>query len=180
MTKWNLLPEDVLNRIYQFKHQLDIKASLRIIQRFQYRTFEHSNVYFNCTSSIKELLKTKGVTTIKTKKLYICLKNYNYDGEEECDFKMSHQYMAEVAEKIDVTIRPYYDCPIDTYPFALLIKYNKSKLNNPITRIEMIELVALLKISFFSFLYRRVMIEQIYTDKLNYQITCINLDLSCY
>ena len=151
MTKWNLLPDDVLNRIYEYKHQLDIKASLRIIQRFQYRTFEHSNVYFNCTASIKELLKTKGRRTITTKKIYICLKNYNCDGEEECYFKMSHQYMAEVAEKLDLTIRPYYDGPNDTYPLALLIKYNKSRLKNPVTRIEMIELVALLKISFVSF-----------------------------
>ena len=71
MAKWNLLPDDVLNRIYEYKHQLDIKASLRIIQRFQYRTFEHSNVYFNCTTSIKELLKTRGKRTITTKKIYI-------------------------------------------------------------------------------------------------------------
>ena len=56
MTKWNLLPDDVLHRIYEYKHQLDIQASLRIIERFQYRTLEHSNVYFNCTASIKELL----------------------------------------------------------------------------------------------------------------------------
>ena len=116
MTKWNLLPDDVLNRIYQFKHQLDIKASLRIIQRFQYRTFEHSNVYLNCTTSSKDLLKTKGRTTITTKKIYM-FENYNYNGEEECYFEMSHAYMAEVAEKLDVTIRPYYDCPNDTYPW---------------------------------------------------------------
>jgi hypothetical protein len=88
--------------------------------------------------------------------------------------------MAEVAEKLDLTIRPYYDCPMDRYPVALLIKYNKSRLKNPVTRIEMIELVALLKISFVSFLDRKVMIEQIYTEKFNNQITCINLDLSCY
>ena len=87
--------------------------------------------------------------------------------------------MAVVAEKLDVTIRPYYDCPIDTYPLALLIKYNKSRLKNPMASIEMIELVALLKISFVSFLDRRVMIEQIYTETFNNQIACINLDLSC-
>ena len=50
MTKWNLLPDDVINRIYQFKHQLDMEDSLRIVERFQYRTFEHSNVYINCTA----------------------------------------------------------------------------------------------------------------------------------
>ena len=118
--------------------------------------------------------------TITTKKIYICLKNYNCDGEEECYFKMSHQYMAEVAEKLDLAIRPYYDGPNDTYPLAPLIKYNKSRLKNPVTRIEMIELVALLKISFVSFLDRKVMIEPIYIEKFNNQITCINLDLSCY
>ena len=180
MTTWNLLPDDVTCRIYQFKHQLDMKDSLRTVQRFQYRTFEHSNVYFNCTTSIKELLKTKGKTTITTKKIYICLKNYKYDGEEECYFKMSHAYMTDVAEKLDVTIRSYYGSLLDRYPVALLIKYNKSKLNNPVTRIEMIELVALLKISVVSFLDRKVMVEQIYTEQFNYQITCINLDLSCY
>ena len=88
--------------------------------------------------------------------------------------------MGVVAEQLDVTIRPYYDCPIDTYPLALLIKYNKSRLKNPITRIEMIELVALLKIYFVSLLDRRVMIEQIYTETFNNQITVIHLDLSCY
>jgi hypothetical protein len=93
---------------------------------------------------------------------------------------MSHEYMGVVAKKLDVTIRPYYDCLLDTYPLALLIKYNKSKLKNPITLIEMIELVALLKIYIVSFLDRRVMIEQIYTEQFNNQITCINLDLSCY
>jgi hypothetical protein len=179
MTKWNLLPGDVINRIYKFKHQLDIKPSLRTIERFQYRTFDHSNVFFNCTAPIKELLKRKGGTTITTKKIYICLKYYNYDGEEECYFKMSPEYMSVVARKLDVTIRPIYECRIDTYPLALTIKYNKSRLKTPITRIEMIDLVALLKISFVSFLDRRVMIENIYTTKYNYQITCITLDLSC-
>ncbi len=57
MTKWNLLPDDVIYRIYQFKHQLDMKDSLRTIERFQYRKYEHSNVYFNCISPIKDLFK---------------------------------------------------------------------------------------------------------------------------
>jgi hypothetical protein len=93
---------------------------------------------------------------------------------------MSHEYMVVVARKLDITIRPFYECLIDTNPIAVTIKYNKSRLNNPVTLIEMIELVALLKISFVSFLYRRVMIEKISTTKYNYRITCINLDISCY
>ena len=95
MSKWNLLPDDVINRIYKFKHQLDMKESLRTIERFKYRTFEHANVYFNHVSSIKDLLKYR----ISTKKIYICLKNYNYEGEEECYFRMSPEYMVEVSEK---------------------------------------------------------------------------------
>ena len=63
--------------------------------------------------------------------------------------------MAEVAEQLDVTIRPYYDCLLDKYPVALLIKDNKSKLKNPVTRIEMIELVALLKYLLFPFYIER-------------------------
>ena len=46
MSKWNLLPDDVINRIYKFKHQLDMKESLRTIERFKYRKYEHANVFF--------------------------------------------------------------------------------------------------------------------------------------
>ncbi len=58
MTKWNLLPDDVIYRIYQFKHQFDMKDSIRTIEQFRYRTFEQSNVYFNRVTPIKDLLKT--------------------------------------------------------------------------------------------------------------------------
>ncbi len=57
MTKWNLLADDVIYRIYQFKHQLDMKDSFRTIERFRYRTFEQSDVYFNRVTPIKDLLK---------------------------------------------------------------------------------------------------------------------------
>ncbi len=57
MLKWNLLPDDGIYRIYQFKHQLDMKDSIRTIERFRYRTFEQSNVYFNHVTPIKDLLK---------------------------------------------------------------------------------------------------------------------------
>ena len=67
MVKWNLLPDDVIYRIYQMKHQLEMKESLRTIQRFKHRTFEQSNVYFNCVFPIKDLLRYR----ITTKKLYI-------------------------------------------------------------------------------------------------------------
>ena len=40
MTKWNLLPDDVIYRIFQFKHELDMTESLRTIERFKYRTFD--------------------------------------------------------------------------------------------------------------------------------------------
>ncbi len=56
MSKWNLLPDDVIHRIYKFKHQLDIKDSLRTIEIFRYRTFEQSDVYFNRVTPIKDLL----------------------------------------------------------------------------------------------------------------------------
>ena len=67
MAKWNLLPDDVIYRIYQMKHQLEMKESLRTIQRFKHRTFEQSNVYFNCVAPIKDLLKYR----ITTKNIYI-------------------------------------------------------------------------------------------------------------
>ncbi len=89
---------------------------------------------------------------VSTKKTYIDLSNYAYVGEEECYLKMSPEYMSVVAKKLDITIRPFYECLIDTYPIAVTIKYHKSRLKNPITLIEMIELLALLKISFVSFL----------------------------
>ena len=176
MAKWNLLPDDVIHRIYQFKHQLDIADSLRTIEQFRYRTFEQSDVYFNRVTPIKELLKKR----IRTKKIYICLKNYAYVDEEECYFRMSPDYMAEMAQKLDITIRPFYDNFLDSYPVAVMIKYNKSRLKNPVTQIEMIEMVALFKISFVSFMDRRVMIDKIYASKYNYQISCINLDITCY
>ena len=87
--------------------------------------------------------------------------------------------MAVVARKLDITIRPFYECLIDTYPIAVMIKCNKSRLKNPVTLIEMIELLALLKISFVSFLNRQVAITNIYTTKYNYQIKNINLDVIC-
>ena len=123
-TKMNRLPDDVINRIYKFKHQLEFRISLRTIERFKYRTFEQSNVYYNCVSPIKELLQFH----IITKKVYICLKKYDYDDEDECYFRMSFNYMAEVADKLDITIRPVYECMTDTYPVAPNIKYNKSTL----------------------------------------------------
>ena len=67
MVKWNLLPDDVIYRIYQMKHQLEMEESLRTIQRFKHRTFEQSKVYFNCVSPIKDLLQYR----ITTKKIYI-------------------------------------------------------------------------------------------------------------
>jgi len=176
MTKWNLLPDDVIYIIYQFKHQLDMKDSLRTIERFKYRTFEQSNVYFNRVTPIKDLLKKR----ITTKNIYICLKNYSYVDEEECYFRMSPEYMAVMARKLDITIRPYYDSFIDAYPVGVMVKYNKSRLKNPVTLIEMIEMLALFKISFVSFTDRRVVIDKIYTSKYNYQISCINLDITCY
>ncbi len=57
MTKWNLLPDDVIYRIYQFKHQLDIADSLRTVEIFRYKTFGQSDVYFNRITPIKDLLK---------------------------------------------------------------------------------------------------------------------------
>jgi len=175
MSKWNLLPDDVINRIYKFKHQLDMKESLRTIERFKYRKYEHSNVFFNCISPIKDLLRYR----ITTKKIYIDLKNYAYVGEEECYFRMSTEYMSEVAEKLDVTIRPFYECIMDAYPIAIMIKYNKSRLKNPVTLIEMIEILGLCKISFVSFLSRQIAITNLYTTKFNYQVTNINLDVMC-
>ena len=175
MSKWNLLPDDVINRIYKFKHQLDMKESLRTIERFKYRKYEHSNVFFNCISPIKDLLRYR----ITTKKIYIDLKNYAYVGEEECYFRMSPEYMSEVAEKLDVTIRPFYECIMDTYPIAIMIKYNKSRLKNPVTLIEMVEILGLCKISFVSFLSRQIAITNVYTTKFNYQVTNINLDVMC-
>ncbi len=88
--------------------------------------------------------------------------------------------MAMMAQKLDITIRPFYDSFLDTYPVAIMIKYNKSRLKNPVTLIEMIELLALFKISFVSFMDRRVVIDKIYTSRYNYQISCIDLDLTCY
>jgi hypothetical protein len=108
------------------------------------------------------------------------LKNSSYEGEEECYFRMSPEYMEKVAAKLDITIRPFYDCSLDTYPIAVMIKYNKSRLKNPVTLIEMVEILGLFKISFVSFLDRKIVIENIYTTKYNYQITCINLDMLCY
>ena len=70
MSKWNLLPDDVIDRIYKFKHQLDMKESLRTIERFKYRKYEHPNVFFNCISPIKDLLRYR----ITTKKIYRDLK----------------------------------------------------------------------------------------------------------
>ncbi len=88
--------------------------------------------------------------------------------------------MAEMAQKLDITIRPFYDSFLDAYPIGVMVKYNKSRLKNPVTQIEMIEMVALFKISFVSFMDRRVMIDKIYASKYNYQISCINLDITCY
>ncbi len=175
MSKWNLLPDDVIYRIYQFKHQLDMKDSLRTIERFRYRKYEHSNVYFNCISPIKDLLKRR----ISTKKIYIDLSNYAYVGEEECYFRMDPEYMEVIAQKLDITIRPFYECLMDTYPIAVMIKYNNSRLKNPVTLIEMIELLALLKISFVSFMDRQISVTNIYTTKYNYQVTNINLYVVC-
>ncbi len=59
MAKWNLLPDDVIHRIYQFKHQLELADSLRTIEQFRYRTFEQSDVYFKRVTPIKDLLKKK-------------------------------------------------------------------------------------------------------------------------
>ena len=88
--------------------------------------------------------------------------------------------MAAMAQKLDITIRPFYDSFLDTYPVAIMVKYNKSRLKNPVTQIEMIEMLALFQISFVSFMDRRVVIDQIYASKYNYQISCINLDITCY
>ena len=100
-------------------------------------------MYFlkKCISPIKDLLRYR----ITTKKIYIDLKNHAYVGEEECYFRMSPEYMSEVAEKLDVTIRPFYECIMDTYPIAVMIKYNKSRLTNPVTLIEMVEILGLFK-----------------------------------
>ena len=177
MSKWNLLPDDIINRIFQFKHGLDMKESLRTIERFKYKTFNGLNVYFNSTSSIKELLRYR----ISTRKIYICLKNYNCEEiEEKCYFRITPEYIETMAKKLDITIKPFYDCHIDTYPVAVLIKYNKPRLRNPVTLIEMIELLGLFKIDFVSFRDRNIVIENIYTTKYNYQITNINLDITCY
>ncbi len=108
------------------------------------------------------------------------MKNYSYVDEEECYFRMSPDYMAVMAQKLDITIRPYYYSFLDAYPVGVMIKYNKSRLKNPITQIEMIEMLALFKVSFVSFMGRRVVIDQIYASTYNYQISCINLDITCY
>jgi hypothetical protein len=94
-------------------------------------------------------------------------------------FRMSPEYMSEVAEKLDITIKPFYECIMDTYPIAVMIKYNKSRLKNPMTLIEMIEILGLFKISFVSFLSRQIAITNLYTTKFNYQVTKINLDVMC-
>ncbi len=88
--------------------------------------------------------------------------------------------MAEMAQKLDITVRPFYDSFLDAYPIWVMIKYDKSRLKNPVTQIERIEMLALFKISFVSFIDRRVMIDKIYASKYNYQISCINLDVTCY
>ncbi len=108
------------------------------------------------------------------------MKNYSYVDEEECYFRMSPEYMAMMAQKLDITIRPFYDRFLDAYPVAVMIKYNKSRLKNPVTQIETIEMLALFQISFVSFTDRRAVIDQIYASKYNYQISCINLDVTCY
>jgi len=60
-----------------------------------------------------------------------------------------------------------------------MIKYNKSRLKNPVTLIEMVEILGLFKISFVSFLSRHIAITNLYTTKFNYQVTNINLDVMC-
>ena len=93
---------------------------------------------------------------------------------------MSPEYMEKLEAELDISIRPFYDCDMDSYPVAVLIRYKKARLKNPVTLIEMIKLLVLLKISFCSFIDRRVYIESINTEKYNYQITSINLDIACY
>ena len=88
--------------------------------------------------------------------------------------------MAVMAQKLDITIMPFYDSFLDAYQVAVMIKQNKSILKNPVTQIEMIEMLALFKISFVSFTDRRVVIDQIYASTYNDQISCINLDITCY
>ncbi len=88
--------------------------------------------------------------------------------------------MDVVAQKLEITIKPFYDLFLDAYPVAVMIKYNKSILKNPVSQIEMIEMLALFKISFVSFTDRRAVIDQMYASKYNYQISCINLDVTCY
>ena len=129
MAKWNLLPDDAIYRIYQMKHQLEMKESLRNIERFKHREFEQSNVYFNCVSPIKDLSTYRKTTT----NIYICLKNYNYVDEEECYFKMSPERMDKLEAEFDISIRPFHDCDMDSYPVAVLIRYKKSRLQNPVT-----------------------------------------------
>ncbi len=66
------------------------------------------------------------------------MKTYAYVDEEECYFRMSLEYMAVMAQKLDITIRPYYDSFFDAYPVGVMVKYNKSRLKNPVTQIAMI------------------------------------------
>ncbi len=47
--------------------------------------------------------------------------------------------MVVMAQKLDITIRPYYDSLLDAYPVGVMIKYNRSRLKNPVTQTEMID-----------------------------------------
>jgi len=114
-------------------------------------------------SPIKDLLKYR----ITTKKICICVKEYVSVGKKECYFKMSPEYMESWKRNSRLVLDPFYECDMDSYPIAVLIKYKKSSLQNPVTLIEMIELLALVTISFCSFIDRRVVIENVCTDKYN-------------
>ncbi len=115
-----------------------------MIKKLRYEDYDENNIYFGVPNDIKYLFKP--LTTHKT--IIINLNRCGYDSYDFFYFKHSNNDILKAQQQLNCIIKILSD--EDTIVSAVQIKFNKSRLHNPLTVIEVLEILQLLYFSFES------------------------------
>ncbi len=129
------LPENILNQIYYDKHCLEHTDTLNMIKKLRYKGYDENNVCFLIPNDIKYLFKH--LTTNKT-----IIINLNGYGDSSCDllyFNPSENDIKKAQQKLNCVIKILSDneCVVS----AVQIRFNNPRLKNPLTVIEVLEIL---------------------------------------
>jgi hypothetical protein len=145
-----------------------------MIKKLSCKYYDNNNVEFGVNDNIKDLFKP----LTNKKNIGICLNDCCYD-EGIFYFEVTDEQVKEAEIKLNASIKVVsYDDNEDKCPNSVIIRFNHSRLKNPVKVIEILEILQLLNIPFYSFDITFVILSLIRTFQKNRQTSLIYFDFT--